>query len=79
MLSNIHELRAEVVAHPWRSVAVAFGAGGCIALAGSRRPVVRAVAATLVATMLDMLRSRVKAHVAAWIDAPDPLPRDMRA
>jgi hypothetical protein len=65
MQLDLVELREEIHARPWRAVAVAFAAGACFALTGSRRPGVRAIAAAVSGALLDVVRESVKARVAA--------------
>jgi len=72
--SDFNNLCAEISAHPWRSVMIAFAAGGCIALTGSRRPAVRAVATTLTAAMLDVAGKRAKRLMGSWIGAREHAP-----
>lgn len=64
--SELHDVTR---ARPWQSVALAFAAGGCVALAGSRRPGVRALGATASAAIVEIVREYVKARARSWIDA----------
>jgi hypothetical protein len=61
MLENI---RDTVRAQPWRAVGMAALAGACTALAGSRSPLLRAVADHTLANLLSAARRAVTAELA---------------
>ena len=64
---QIATLRAAIIDHPWRAIAIAIVAGASAALADSQRPAKRpSLAVTLAAAMI---RGLAKGEAVSWIDA----------
>jgi len=65
-------LRAAISGHPWRSLALAFVAGGWLASVKPRGPIARATASVLGALALAALREvstrALAVHAKSWID-----------
>ncbi len=64
---QIANLRAAIIDHPWRAVAVAIVAGASAALADSQRPVKRP--SLLITLAAAMIRGLAKSEAVSWIDA----------
>lgn len=71
MTLNLDELRAEITAHPWRSVALASVAGACVALARSRNAIVRAAADAAIAAVLAVGRELAREQVRRFTARPE--------
>ena len=65
-------LRAEIVAHPWRTVTLAFAAGVYFALSEPGSRAARTLAGTLASTAFvaarDVMFRRVRTQARSWID-----------
>jgi hypothetical protein len=64
---QIADLRAAIVDHPWRALAVAIVAGAGAALADSQRPAKRT--SLLVTLTAALIRGLAKGEAVSWIDA----------
>jgi hypothetical protein len=64
---QIATLRAAIVDHPWRAIAIALAAGASAGLADSQRPEKRP--SLLVALAAAMIRGLAKGEAVSWIDA----------
>ena len=64
---QVATLRAAIIDHPWRAVAVALVAGASAALADAQRPAKRT--SLLVTLAAAMIRGLAKGEAVSWIDA----------